>query len=32
MGINYMVAYHNKYTSYDVYTSLKFWQEFNKDY
>ena len=31
-GINYIVARHNKYTSYDVCTFPKFWREINKDY
>ena len=31
-GINYVMAYHNKYASYDIYAFPKFWREFNKDY
>ena len=31
-GINYVITRHNRYTSYDVYTSPKFWREFNKNY
>ena len=31
-GINCIMARHNKYTSYNVYTFPKFWRKFNKDY